>query len=90
VAEARALYSALEEDREIVDCFLVLQELREFPRKKQKPVTDLLESTQVAQSASLKPSSYKGEFLEKRDLFQDSFSNNAALTLPLDNEPELA
>jgi len=37
-----ALYSASEEDLETVGCFLALQDMREDPRKKQKPMVDLL------------------------------------------------
>jgi hypothetical protein len=47
-----ALYSASAEDLEIVVCFFDFQEIKELSRKTQYPVTDLLESTQPAQSKS--------------------------------------
>jgi hypothetical protein len=39
-ATAMARYSASADDREMVCCFLDFQEMRESPRKVQKPVTD--------------------------------------------------
>jgi hypothetical protein len=39
-------------DRDTVCCFLDFQEMRESPRNTQKPVVDLLESRQPAQSLS--------------------------------------
>lgn len=56
MAVERALYSASEEDLEMVTCFLAFQDISEEPKKKQNPVVDLLESTQPAQSASTYPS----------------------------------
>ena len=50
---ANALYLASEELLEIVCCFLDFQEMRDSPRKIEKPVTDFLVSGQVAQSESL-------------------------------------
>jgi len=50
------LYSASEQDLEIVIYFLALQDISEEPKKKQNLVVDLLESTQPAQSASTYPS----------------------------------
>ena len=41
-------------DLEIVFYFLDFQEIKESPRKMQKPVMDLLESGQAAQSAFAK------------------------------------
>ncbi|KAJ0510573.1 hypothetical protein HanIR_Chr11g0542321 [Helianthus annuus] len=46
------LYSASADERETMLCFLLFQETREFPRKIQYPVTDLLLSTHLAQSES--------------------------------------
>lgn len=51
---ASALYSDLVELYETVVCFLFFQDIKEMPRKIQKPVSDLLESMRLAQSASLK------------------------------------
>ena len=51
---AIALYSASEEDLETVDCFLDLHDIGDFPNKRMKPVTDLLQSGQAAQSESEK------------------------------------
>jgi hypothetical protein len=65
VAEAKARYSASDEDLETVNCFLDFQQTRDWPMKKQKPVIDLLVSGQPPQSASLNPDSCKEEFLGK-------------------------
>ena len=46
-------------------CFLVRHDIREEPRKKHKPVMDLLVSTHPAQSASVKPKSCMCDDLEK-------------------------
>ena len=51
MVEAKAQYSALVEERAIVVCFLDFHETRESLRKMQKPMTDLRELGQVAQSA---------------------------------------
>lgn len=55
MACAKALYSALEDDLDTVDCFLLFQETSEEPRKKQNPEMDLLVSRQEPQSESVKP-----------------------------------
>ena len=65
VAEARARYSASEDDLEIVICFFVLQEIRECPIKKHWPKMERLLSTQPAQSASENPCRWREEFLGK-------------------------
>ena len=54
VALAIALYSASAEERETIGCFLDFHEIKESPRKMQKPVTDLRESGHRAQSESAK------------------------------------
>lgn len=56
---ARALYSASAEDLEIVACFLVFHEMREFLKKMQKLVIDLLVSKHALQSESTKALSWK-------------------------------
>lgn len=66
VAAPNALYSDSYEDLETVNCFLVLQEISDFPRKKNWPEIDLLESIHPAQSASEKPEIYKGESMGKK------------------------
>lgn len=48
----KARYSASEDDLEIVCCFLVIHDTREFPKKKRNPMVDLLELEQPAHSAS--------------------------------------
>ena len=48
------LYSASTNDLETVCCFLDFLEIRESPRKTQKPVTDLLVSGHEVQSTSAK------------------------------------
>ena len=65
MADAKALYSASEEDLDTVICFLVLQEMRELPKKKHWPEIDLLVSRQPAQSASEKPCKVMEELLGK-------------------------
>jgi hypothetical protein len=65
VAEAKALYSASEEDLETVICFLVLQEINELPKKKHWPEIDLLVSIHHAQSASESPCKVIEELLGK-------------------------
>lgn len=49
------MYSASEEDRDIVFFFLLRYEMREVPMWKQEPDTNLLVSMQPAQSASENP-----------------------------------
>jgi hypothetical protein len=49
---AKARYSASEDDLQTVNCFFVIQDIRELPRKNLLPVTDLLESLYPAQSAT--------------------------------------
>jgi hypothetical protein len=57
VAVDKALYSASEEDLEMVCCFLAFHEINDEPMKKQYPDVDLLVSKQPAQSASEYPRS---------------------------------
>lgn len=45
-------YSASAEERDIIACFFEFQEIREFPSKIQKPVTERCVSGQLAQSES--------------------------------------
>jgi hypothetical protein len=52
---AMALYSASAEDLETMDYFLERHEMRESPKKMQKPVTDLRVSEHPAQSESQNP-----------------------------------
>ena len=52
VTVAMALYSDSTEDLDTTCCFLHFQEIKESPRKMQKPKTDLLVSGHAAQSAS--------------------------------------
>ena len=65
VVAAKALYSASADDLEMVGCFLDFQEIRESPKKMQNPVTDFLESAQVAQSASENARNWKEEDVGK-------------------------
>jgi len=51
---ARARYSASEDDLEMVLCFLVFHDIKESPRKMQKPVVERRVVIQEAQSESLK------------------------------------
>ncbi|KAK2367189.1 hypothetical protein QL285_080500 [Trifolium repens] len=55
VADANALYSASEDDLDTVNCFLVRQDMSDFPSKKHCPDIDLLVSIHPAQSASENP-----------------------------------
>lgn len=48
----RALYSALEESRDVVACFFDFQDTKVAPKKTQNPVTDLGVVGQVVQSES--------------------------------------
>ncbi len=50
--EAITLYSASAEERDIVVCFFVFQDIGEFPRSIQYPVTKRRVSLHRAQSAS--------------------------------------
>ncbi|KAJ0566306.1 hypothetical protein HanIR_Chr06g0272281 [Helianthus annuus] len=52
-------YSASAEDLAMVDCFLLFHEIREFPKKIQKPVTGFLELTHLPESESAKALSSK-------------------------------
>ena len=61
-----ARYSASTKDFKIVFYFLAFQETRESPRKKQKPIIDLLESKHKPQSTSEKALSCKVECEEKK------------------------
>ena len=54
VVEASARYSASVDDLETVGCFFDFQDMRESPRKTQKPVTERRESGHPAQSESEK------------------------------------
>lgn len=63
VANDNALYSASDDDMEMVSYFFVRHDIREVPRKKQYPEMDLLESMQPAQSESEKPSNCSLIFL---------------------------
>lgn len=56
-----ARYSDSAEDRDIVFCVLQRQEIREGPRKIQKPASDLQVSGQPAQSESQNPLSCKSD-----------------------------
>jgi len=49
---ANDLYSASTNDLLTIFCFLDFQEIKESPKKTQKPVVDSLEIEQVAQSES--------------------------------------
>jgi hypothetical protein len=52
VAVDKALYSASDDDLDIVTCFFALHDTKEFPIKKQQPLVDRLVSKHPAQSAS--------------------------------------
>lgn len=71
--EASARYSASEEERDTVVCFLERQEMRDAPRKMQKPVTDLRVKEQEAQSESLKALSCNGESDAKNRPYAGAF-----------------
>jgi hypothetical protein len=60
------LYSASADDLETVCYFLDFHDIKESPKKIQKPVTDLLESGQLAQSESQKDFNCKDEFVGKK------------------------
>jgi hypothetical protein len=60
------LYSDSAEDLETVCYFLDFHDIKESPKKTQKPVTDLLESGQLAQSESQKDFNCKDEFAGKK------------------------
>ena len=69
VACAKALYSASKDDPETIVCFLLFQLVRDFTRKNQKPVVDLLVSGKAPQSESENPLRVKEEeVLKKRPL----------------------
>jgi hypothetical protein len=65
--DAIALYSTSTEDLDTVVCFFDFQEIKELSRKTQYPVTDLLESTQRAQSKSQNAFIYKLEITGKNN-----------------------
>lgn len=48
----KALYYTSEDDLDMVGCFFALHDTSEFPKKKIKPIVDLLELGQSVQSAS--------------------------------------
>lgn len=50
----------------MIDCFLLFQEIGEFPRKKQKPVIERLVSRQAPQSESVNPLKHILEFEGKK------------------------
>ena len=58
-------YSASAEERETVCCFLVFQEIGDFPRKTNLPVSDRRVKGQLAQSESHHP--YKVKSLSLRN-----------------------
>ncbi|MFS7909786.1 hypothetical protein Hanom_Chr02g00098591 [Helianthus anomalus] len=67
VAAHIARYSASAEDLEMVDCFLLFHEIRELPKKTQKPVIDFLVFTHLPQSESAKAlSSNESPFLNNK------------------------
>lgn len=61
VVEIMALYFASVKDMEIVCCFFDFQEIKEFLRKIKNSVTDLLISTQLAQSQSQNASRWRSK-----------------------------
>ena len=61
---AKARYSASVELLEMVGCFLVHQEIKQSPINIQKPVVDLIDMGQEAQSESEKPLRFSYELLE--------------------------
>lgn len=63
--DAIDLYLDSAEDPDIVCCFLDFQEIKEDPRKTQKPVMERLVSKQPAQSASQKALRRKSDSAEK-------------------------
>ena len=65
VTAAIARYSASVEDFETMVCFLDFHEIKESPKKTQKPVTERLVSIHPAQSESLKALSCMDDFVEK-------------------------
>lgn len=58
---AKALCSASDKDLETTVCFFLFQLTNEFPRKKHKPIVDLLESGQAPQSEYENPLRLQGE-----------------------------
>ena len=54
VTAAMDLYSASEEERDRVSCFLDFRQIKDYPRNMQKPVVDRRVSGQEAQSESQK------------------------------------
>jgi hypothetical protein len=66
VACANARYSASEEDLETTFCFLLFQLINDLPKKKQRPVVDLLVSGHAPQSESEKPFKLNEESAAKK------------------------
>ena len=62
--DAMEQYSVSALDRDIVDCFLALQEMQLLPKNVQNPVVDRWLKEQPAQSASENP--YKSKVLEAK------------------------
>lgn len=62
---AMARYSASAVDLDIVDCFLAFHEIKESPKRMQKPVMDFLVSGHAPQSASEKAFKCNGDDEEK-------------------------
>ena len=65
VTVAIALYLDSTEDQDTTYCFLHFQEIKESPKKIQKPKMDLLVSGQAAQSASQYALSFNSESAER-------------------------
>ena len=70
VVDVIAWYSTSVEDWETIDCFLLFQEMRESPKKIQKPVTDLRSVGSLSWSASEYAHSSKEEVNESKRLWK--------------------
>ena len=57
--DVMALYFTSIEERDIMVCFLVSQEMSDFPRKTQYPVVDFLIVGQLTESTSQNPINFK-------------------------------
>jgi len=66
VTVAMALYSASAEERDIVVCFLVLQDIGDPPNEIKHPVRDFLVRGHAPQSGSQNATIFKFESLRKR------------------------